>query len=291
MAATVKEIEKILQETNKLVDKHVEMFVTSSNILGDKLYKSILSVLDEMPRDQHGFIWDDSSFLLYSSLKKKLAKTSAIYGNSGLYDILLNSFEEIDVLVAKQQKLVNEIQLSKGWIERNTKGLIRQTKESFNNANYNSQILKPLEKALYKRVYNGESYAKTTEFLKKELVGTSKNGSKLSRYAQQTANDTIMQYNGQLNQAIADEYKLDGIFYTNSLILDSRSQCVRWVEEKKRLLRKSELTKEIAWANSQGKGMVPGTTRNNFLVNRGGYNCRHTATPCDYTKMKKKLNI
>ena len=35
------------------------------------------------------------------------------------------------------------------------------------------------------------------------------------------------------------------------------------------------LTKEISWDYSNGKGMIPGTTKDNFCSLRGGYNCQH----------------
>jgi len=39
--------------------------------------------------------------------------------------------------------------------------------------------------------------------------------------------------------------------------------------------------------------MIPNTTPQNFMINRGGYNCRHSAIPVNYAKYKKinSLNL
>jgi hypothetical protein len=102
----------------------------------------------------------------------------------------------------------------------------------------------------------------------------------------QISRDALGQFDGQINAIIADEFGLDAFRYVGSIIDDSRAQCVRWVG--KRILEKSEMQSEIAWANNNGSGMIPGTNPDNFLVFRGGYNCRHRAIPFKLTKSQRE---
>ncbi|MFN9108950.1 MAG: hypothetical protein ACK5XN_02555, partial [Bacteroidota bacterium] len=117
-------------------------------------------------------------------------------------------------------------------------------------------------------------------------VGTPELNGLYSRYVKQVSRDALGQFDGQINAKIADEFGLDAFRYVGSIIDDSRSQCVRWVG--KRILEKSEMQSEINWANNNGSGMIPGTTPENFLVYRGGYNCRHRAIPFKLTKSQRE---
>jgi hypothetical protein len=123
-------------------------------------------------------------------------------------------------------------------------------------------------------------------FLTAYVVGTPELNGLYSRYVKQISRDALGQFDGQINAIIADEFGLDAFRYVGSIIDDSRAQCVRWVG--KRILEKSEMQSEIAWANNNGTGMIPGTNPDNFLVFRGGYNCRHRAIPFKLTKSQRE---
>jgi hypothetical protein len=121
------------------------------------------------------------------------------------------------------------------------------------------------------------------------VIGTPELNGLYSRYVKQISRDALGQFDGQINAIIAEEFGLDAFRYVGSLIDDSRPQCVRWVG--KRILEKSEMPEQIAWANNNGSGMIPGTNPDNFLVFRGGYNCRHRAIPFKLTKsQRERLN-
>jgi len=44
-------------------------------------------------------------------------------------------------------------------------------------------------------------------------------------------------------------------------------------------IEEERLQQEINWAFQNGQGMIPETNPDNFIINRGGYNCRHEAIP------------
>ena len=113
----------------------------------------------------------------------------------------------------------------------------------------------------------------------REALAESVEVSNIRQYLTRFSRDMVNQYDGAINQKIVQEFGLKWYAYVGSLIEDSRSQCVRWIRDKKGYLHESELPSEIAWAYRNGQGMIPGTNRTNFSINRGGYNCRHEAIP------------
>ena len=96
-----------------------------------------------------------------------------------------------------------------------------------------------------------------------------------------------------LNKTIAYKYGATALQYVGiegdkSISADSRPQCIRWVN--KGVLQFSELASEIEWAFANGSGMIPGTIIDNFMVNRGGWNCRHIAVAILLFNKSKKSN-
>jgi hypothetical protein len=101
------------------------------------------------------------------------------------------------------------------------------------------------------------------------------------------ARDSINQYDGSIQNVIKNELELNDFIYSGSIIKDSRCQCRYWVYKIK--LKKEDLIDEIQIAldgRSLGgcncSGMIPGTTIDNFAVNRGGYACRHRAIATNF---------
>jgi hypothetical protein len=103
--------------------------------------------------------------------------------------------------------------------------------------------------------------------------------SMLETYAYTATRDAYYQYDGLVNGAIAAKYGLDALLYTGSIVAESRSQCKRWINETKNghrgLILIKDLPTEIQRAYATGSGMIGGTNKDNFMMYRGGYNCRH----------------
>lgn len=148
--------------------------------------------------------------------------------------------------------------------------------------NYLSPVIKPVHDILFKAIISGASLETTAQAIK-IAVGE---GTTLAKYATQITRDTLYGYDGALNKAIADEFNMNAFQYVGSLKIggkgkkknyESRPQCKRWVN--KNIIKYNELKEELDWAYRYGSGMIPGTTADNFSINRGGYNCRHSAIP------------
>jgi hypothetical protein len=169
------------------------------------------------------------------------------------------------------------------------RGVVQQTLDGLTGAGVDANFIEPVKQGIYKNIVGGATRSDLENFLTAYVVGTPELNGLYSRYVKQVSRDALGQFDGQINAIIADEFGLDAFRYVGSLIDDSRAQCVRWVG--KRILEKSEMESQIAWANNNGSGMIPGTNPDNFLIYRGGYNCRHRAIPFKLTKsQRERLN-
>jgi hypothetical protein len=166
------------------------------------------------------------------------------------------------------------------------RGVVQQTLDGLTGSGVDANFIEPVKQGIYKNIVGGATRSDLENFLTAYVIGTPELNGLYSRYVKQVSRDALGQFDGQINSIIAEEFGLDAFRYVGSLIDDSRPQCVRWVG--KRILEKSEMNGEISWANNNGSGMIPGTNPDNFLVFRGGYNCRHRAIPFKLTKSQRE---
>jgi len=146
------------------------------------------------------------------------------------------------------------------------------------------QFTKPVKKILYENIMQGKSQSSAKKALHNFVVGEKGKIGQLERWSGQIARDTLSQYDGAVNDMVRKEFDLNGYRYIGSLVKDSRPQCKKW--KRMKVLRYDELTKEISWAYSNGKGMIPDTDKDNFATYRGGYNCQHQAVA---TRIEEKV--
>lgn len=194
----------------------------------------------------------------------------------------VRTFDDAQAYTLGIQKTVNGIiaptQILTKWREY----AIRTTVDSLIGNGLNANFATPIRNALGKAVYADGSLTDVLREVRAIATTTPDKDGKLLSYYTQVSRDAVGQYAGNVNRIVAKQYGLDAIEYVGSLVRDSREQCIRWVGMEQILM--INLQKEIDWAESNGSGLIPGTNPDNFIVNRGGYNCRHEAIP---TRAKK----
>jgi hypothetical protein len=135
---------------------------------------------------------------------------------------------------------------------------------------------------LFDSVNLGRSLMDAYKATEAAILPTEK-GTMLETYAYTATRDAYYQYDGLVNGAIAIKYGLDALLYTGSIVAESRIQCKTWTNETKNGHRGLILIKDlpllIQRAYTAGSGMILGTTADNFMMYRGGYNCRHRVFP------------
>lgn len=141
-------------------------------------------------------------------------------------------------------------------------------------------------------ITTGGSYNDLIKELRGGLLNTETPGF-LDRYARQIVTDAIHQYSANYNQIVSSDLGYEWYVYDNTDIKTTRCFCDAMtdqpyfhVSEIPRLLTGSGLKckdgtepVELYPKTNLPYGMIPGTNAENFLIRRGGYNCRHQCRP------------
>ena len=206
---------------------------------------------------------------------------------SGYNSMVTNFVRNFDELEANQQavqKSLSGLKITKDFLSPFTQWAIEKTISEMQGQGLSLALAGPLQDELFTSIYQGGSLQDLLKSLDGKLNSTDERSGLMNRLITQAGRDALGQYNGVVNGAIRIKYKMDGIFYTGSLVRDSRPQCQRWTQEIETngqlgLIPFVDIQAEIDWAYNNGTGMIPGTTPDNFERYRGGYNCRHDAYP------------
>lgn len=211
--------------------------------------------------------------------------TDALYNSKYRLGVssLLKDYDKIVQNNIDIQDKLNQVNITQKSL-RDIKNLeVENTVDRFLGAGLNKDFIAPLRQTIYRNVMLGGSVEETKAAIEAYILSTADKDSVLKRYVGQVARDSVMQFDGSIQQSIAAELDLTDYIYTGSIILDSRDQCVYWAGKGE--LNGDDLAEEIADAKAGESltgekpcsGMNPSCEVNTFSVFRGGWNCRHRA--------------
>jgi hypothetical protein len=197
---------------------------------------------------------------------------------------LLANFDELEKLNKEIHKDLNDITLKNDFLNPYKEWATRKVSRELNSIDaLAGALVNPIQDAIFTTVQRGGSLSDLVDEIGGLMGTTADTRGILERYATQVTRDTFNGYEGAVNNAVKEAYNLNAIKYVGSLVKDSRPQCIRWVNKtvngESAVILIEELPQEIDWAYTNGSGMHPGTTPDNFLQHRGGYNCRHSGYP------------
>lgn len=218
---------------------------------------------------------------------------------AGYSEMVANYLTGFDAMAIAQQQIhkdLNGIELTKSFINTFKNNAIQNVITAMEGQGLQQSLVNPLKQELFIAVNQGSSLSDVVQSISKQLTTTEQRQGVLKRIALQSSRDALGQYDGVVNEAVRNVYKLDALLYVGSLVKDSRPQCERWVDYmengKLGLILFDQLQSEIDWALANGTGFIPETTPENFCQNRGGYNCRHTCYPVrNPNKITEKGNV
>ncbi len=146
-----------------------------------------------------------------------------------------------------------------------------------------SLFVEPTKQILLNAITFGRSITQVRQEVNKLYAeSTDLHTGRINSYIGQIARDAIYTYNGAINETIANAYGLDGIAYVGGVVADSRPFCIHYhgAEIAKKDLN-GILTRYLG-SESLSSGMYKVSVSDyeaNFLIYRGGWNCRHIAIP------------
>lgn len=193
-------------------------------------------------------------------------------------------FDKVDALNAEMHEGLSGVKIKDlGLTTSKREAINALSKNLLNKATIESNLINPLRRIMYRGITTGASFSDVEFELRQFIKGDKKTRGYLSRYVGQIARDSLLQYDGLVNQTIADEFEFDAFQITNSLIKSSRSNCVQMINASGRFKSLAvspgvylikDIDKIIKIAKNR-PGWNKLTTVSNYLQIRNGHNCRH----------------
>ena len=273
-----RKIESLARDLTKFVDGETDKFVEWIKKNERRITNAIMSVVNELPTAKDGYVDKVAVNKFNALLVRRINKSMEATGSYDRARALVANFDEIDRLNSILHSFANRIPAEKllQFASPVKKKIADYTLNNMVGQGYDVFFLTPLKQQIARLATIGTTLNDAVNSLR-DYLETKGELTLFGRYAIATGRDALGQYDGALNQKIADEYGLDAYLYVGSFIETTRPQCDRWLAMD--YIPKSELDAEIAWAFSNGNGMISGTTAATWAIFRGGYSCRHKAVP------------
>ena len=151
---------------------------------------------------------------------------------------------------------------------------IATTKDALLGAGIRENFGTAIQEVLKDNIAGVGSRSELNKTLRKFIEGSPQDAPFLNRYIKQTTNDSVMTFNAEYIQTIAEDLDVEYYYYQGTLIADSRPFCVS------RAGRYFTTDEVKAWPNLKGwQGRMAGTNSSTIFIYRGGYNCRHQLWP------------
>jgi len=161
-------------------------------------------------------------------------------------------------------------ELYKAILESN----IATTKDALLGAGIRDNFGTAIQEVLKDNISGIGTRSELNKTLRKFIEGTDTEKAFLERYIKQTTNDSVMTFNAEYIQTIADDLDVEYYLYQGTIIADTRPFCEA---RSGRFFTKEEVQK---WPNLKGwQGRMAGTNSSTIFIYRGGYNCRHQLWP------------
>lgn len=275
-----------LNDILKVIDEEPVKFNSKIPDIEKKMFRDISVLLKDLKLSANGKIEPSIENLkLINSVKGKLDKILVSKEYSNLVKDFVGNFPTITNFQTGNYNVAND---TKKVISAATKLNIDNTLESLIGSGYKQEVVSKLYKTLITNVTSGSSYADMVDNLRNQLTTTEQSPGLLSKYTRTYVTDALGQLAGQGNKMIADSLESEWYEYVGSNITTTREFCKHLT--KKRYVHKSEIPLIIAGeidghqcriseATGLPQGMIEGTNEDNFIVNRGGYNCGHELIP------------
>lgn len=267
-----------LWQINELISNDaVDRLTKGVDRVEDEIYQILKRYLLRFNLEDGSFAAQTATASLITDMNREIANAVSKSSLDNAISNFLVNFDQIGENTRLMHKQLSDVDVPVRIVNQQKQLAIDSTVFSLRTANVDMRFVDPIKRVLFQRVTTGASLLDTERELRRLIQGGDGNKGMMERWVGQIARDSINQYEGTIHTAVKNEFGFTAIRYVNSLVEDSRAQCQRWVGMGR--IEEKDLPAEIAWAYNNGSGMIPATFTDNFLINRGGYNCRHRAIP------------
>lgn len=278
----------IIKELNKAVRNFTKGIPASQRAMFEEIEKQ----LRRLDLDGDRVKSTVKNLSVVNSIKNKL--TRIILNEDYKSDVkeYLKAFNTVTQLQNAYWKSVESTFKPRPLLKAIRNQAITDTAQALTEQGITANVSDRVVSVLRTNITTGGSYNELISELRGGLLNTKTPGY-LDRYARQIVTDAIHQYSANYNQIVSSDLGYEWYVYDNTDIKTTRCFCDAMtdqpyfhVSEIPRLLTGKGLKcnggkkpVELYPKTNLPYGMIPGTNAENFLIRRGGYNCRHQCRP------------
>lgn len=274
------EIEKKVIEVANYIDGTIEGVEKSSILTQSLIYEMIRQEILKFEIKDGSYVVGQDLRSRLSTIQSKIEKILSGKTYSIPIREFLTDFNKIQDKTVSLFKTVNQLELEVSELSPAKQVIYEQAKEALTKA-VAAEYVEPIKKLIAQNVMQGRSIVDTVKILEKWDAGDLSSGRlaggqptpNLQRYATQMARDSAYSVQRTTNNIFKERYNLTKFAYAGSLVKDSRPLC-RYLVNLNRTIDINEMPKLI---QEFPEGLYPNTTRENFTIVCGGYNCNHIA--------------
>lgn len=201
----------------------------------------------------------------------------------------LKNFKDIGQLMQDYHK-EQGLPLKKGQIGAAQELVVNEIINRYSENGLNPSFVQPMRQLLFQNITAGTNKADAKNQLKEFIAGDKDTSGKLHRYLEQTAQQGVDSYEGVINARVMENFDIDTLIMSGSLIKTSSPQCRYAVNELDGLIDRKDWPKVKTIAEKNG--LIEGTTFDNLPFNKLHWGCRHSFTPAVITpEQRKKLTL
>ena len=290
------DIQKLIDLGIIIITNGVNKFTNQTRLSEAFVYEALMELFKETDITSGKISNNQKAEEFLSTLEERVFMALYRSGYGKAVTDFTTNFDLVSDNVINLNEAINKTNLQKKDINMVKRLEVKKTIQNLTEAGLYRDFIAPVREGLYRNILFGSTVSETEELIRSYVISKKDKDSRLLRYVGQVATDSLHQFDGSLNQTIKNNLGLNGTQYVGSLIEDSRGQCRKWTSME--IIPDSQLQEEIDWAfklQKEGKqyaggkvgGMIAGTNPSNFIVNRGGWRCRHRAIGVRITKLNQ----
>jgi len=270
--------DEILKELFDTIDTSIEKITDKADAQQKSILREVELLIKDLSLDENGNIKSTIGNLkLINKINAKLEKVILTPEYKKSVSDFVKSFTEVEELQNRYYRDVfNEFEVPK--TSQELKELtIQATIKDLTESGLNSNVSNAISNLISSNIKGKQSYASLRTQLKDYILGTKEKNGRLLSYVNQITSDSLNTYSAEYDKIITDVIQPQWFKYVGSIILDSRPFCKAVVDKK--WVHKSELGAlsrgEVDGKQVSTQGFKPNTDKENIIINRGGWNCRH----------------
>jgi hypothetical protein len=259
--------EKAIKELNKHIDE-----------MGREAYNILLKAIEETFDFRAGKIQVEKDFV--KQLNRLTVDVLDLLQSepkfTGPVSQFIKRLTPISEAITDFQKATNNIKVPQFEAAKNV--VIDETIDKLLNNGLNQKFVQPLRDLIYQNATSGLSLSDARAQIKEFIAGGKDVTGKLGSYIEQTSIQAVDAYSGAINAKILEQFEMDGLLITGSLIDNSSPQCRYAIEELGGLITRENWHKVEA-IGKKYSGWIDGTNFDNLPINKLHWGCRHNFFP------------